>query len=134
MTEQGPTAILRDSADVEIVVHNAWSPRLRPRTLRWCRLCASDSCALSDHPSLTFTASMLHHDGRWSYVSSDRWTNTASRTAQTRPIVVLNQEGVVVSHDYAPTPPPETWLWQGHVCALWCADALGVTQYRVEGA
>lgn len=133
MTNRDMTAVLRDGADIEIVVPNAWVPRLRPRTIRWCRICASDTCALSYHQSVTFTASMIHEDGHWSYTSSERWANAGSRTSHTQPVVVLNIDGVIVSHDHAPSPPPDTWIWNGYLCPMWCRDALGVTQYRIEG-
>ena len=133
MTDHHHTVVLCDGADIEIVVPHAWSPRLRPRTMRWCRICASGSCALSHHQSITFTAAVCHPDGHWSYTSTDRWANLASRTGQTQPIEVLDSDGVVVSHDHAPIPPPDTWLWNGHICEMWYKDAEGVMQYRVGG-
>ena len=102
--------------------------------MRWCRHCASERCVLVQHQSVTFTASRLLEDGHWLYTSLEQWEDLPGRTGQTQPIEILDASGRVVSRGHAPVPPPETWVWEGRICEVWCEDVVGVMQYRVGGA
>lgn len=124
------TVRLIDAHDRERYVNDGYpSPALRPRIIRWCDRCGSQTC--QQHPLMAFTQS-AYEDGIWTYRAGQPFPIETPADAATGDAIVITAD----EREHAVTLPagetPTTLAYGDATATLWTvADFQGRRVYRV---